>query len=53
MAREASVKQLVLTHLSSRHDVDPSRLLLQAREEFSGPLSVASDGMMLELPIPD
>ena len=53
VAREASVKQLVLTHLSSRHDVDPSRLLLQAREEFSGPLCVASDGMTLELPIPD
>lgn len=53
VAREARVKRLILTHLSSRHDVDPSRLLAQAREEFSGPVEVATDGMTLELPLPD
>jgi ribonuclease Z len=53
VAREARVKRLILTHLSSRHDVDPSRLLVQAREEFSGPVEVATDGMTLELTLPD
>ena len=51
VAREAGVGKLILTHLSSRHDVDPSRLLHQAREEFRGPVEVAHDGMMFELPL--
>ena len=38
VAREAGARRLILTHLSSRHDTDPSRLFTQAREEFSGPL---------------
>ncbi|MCI0570290.1 MAG: ribonuclease Z [Myxococcaceae bacterium] len=50
VAREAQVLRLVLTHLSSRHDADPSRLLHQAREEFHGPVEVAHDGLTLELP---
>ena len=33
-----------MTHVSSRHDVDTSKLLEQAREEFKGPLEVAYDG---------
>lgn len=49
VAREASVGRLVLTHLSSRHDTDPSRLLHQAREEFKGPVEVASDGLTFEV----
>lgn len=50
VAREAGVERLVLTHLSSRHDTEPGRLLAQAREEFRGPLEVAHDGLAVELP---
>jgi ribonuclease Z len=50
VAREAGAKRLILTHLSSRHDTDPSRLLIQAREEFKGPLEIAHDGLTVELP---
>jgi ribonuclease Z len=51
VAREADVKRLVLTHLSSRHDVDPGPLLQQAKEEFKGPIDVAHDGMTIELAV--
>ncbi|QSQ11326.1 ribonuclease Z [Myxococcus landrumensis] len=53
VAREAGVRRLVLTHLSSRHDTDPAKLLTQAREEYKGPLEVAYDGFTLELPLRD
>jgi ribonuclease Z len=51
VAREAGVRRLILTHLSSRHDVDPAPLLAQAREETSGPVEIAYDGLSLELPV--
>jgi len=50
VAREANAKRLVLTHLSSRHDTDPSKLLVQAREEFKGQVEVAFDGLTVEIP---
>ena len=50
VAREANARKLVLTHLSSRHDVDFGRLLAQSREEFKGPVEVAWDGLTFELP---
>ncbi|MCE9669157.1 ribonuclease Z [Myxococcus stipitatus] len=53
VAREAGARRLVLTHLSSRHDTDPSKLLTQAREEYKGPVEVAYDGLTLELPLRD
>jgi len=53
VAREAGARRLVLTHLSSRHDTDPSKLLTQAREEFKGPVEVAYDGLSVELPLRD
>jgi ribonuclease Z len=53
VAREAGARRLVLTHLSSRHDTDPGRLLAQAREEYKGPCEVAFDGLTLELPLRD
>ncbi|MCP3100972.1 ribonuclease Z [Myxococcus sp. K15C18031901] len=53
VAREAGARRLVLTHLSSRHDTDPSKLLVQAREEYKGPVEVAYDGLTLELPLRD
>ena len=51
VAQQAQVKRLVLTHLSSRHDMDPGKLLGQAREVFSGPSEVAYDGLTLEIPL--
>ncbi len=51
VATEAKVKRLVLTHLSSRHDVDFKPLLEQARQEYTGPCEVAFDGLTIELPV--
>ncbi len=51
VAREADVRRLILTHLSSRHDVEHSRLLAQARDEYKGPVEVAFDGLTFELPL--
>ena len=53
VAREAGVRRLILTHLSSRHDTDPSKLLAQAREEYKGQVEVAHDGLTVELPLRD
>ncbi|WP_044183818.1 ribonuclease Z [Hyalangium minutum] len=53
VAHEAGVRRLILTHLSSRHDTDPSKLLVQAREEFKGPVEVAHDGLTVEVPLRD
>lgn len=51
VAKLAQARRLVLTHLSSRHDVDFGLLVAQAREEYHGPIDVAWDGMALELPV--
>jgi ribonuclease Z len=51
VAREAGVGHLVLTHLSTRYDQDPSPLVCQAREEY-GAVDVAHDGLVLEIPLP-
>ncbi|MET0400905.1 MAG: ribonuclease Z [Cystobacter sp.] len=53
VAREAGARRLILTHLSSRHDTDPSKLLTQAREEYKGPVEVAHDGLTVDLPLRD
>ena len=53
IGHEAKVKRLVLTHLSSRHDVDPRPLLEQAKQEYAGPLEIAYDGFTLEVPLRD
>jgi ribonuclease Z len=50
VAQQAQVKSLVLTHLSSRHDVDPGPLKAQARQAYAGPVEVAWDGYTLEVP---
>jgi ribonuclease Z len=52
VARQAGVGRLLLTHLSTRYDRESATLLAQAREEFER-VEVASDGMTLELPLPD
>lgn len=51
IARKAQARRLVLTHLSSRHDVDTKPLLAQAREAFDGPVEIAHDGMTVELTV--
>lgn len=53
VARDAGVGRLVLTHLSTRYDREFAPLLEQARAEYEGRVDVASDGMVLELPLPD
>jgi ribonuclease Z len=53
VAREAGVRRLVLTHLSTRYDREFSPLVEQARAEYAGPLDVAADGMIVEVPLPD
>jgi len=51
VARQAEVGKLVLTHLSTRYDQDPSPLVRQAREEWPA-VEVAHDGLVLEIPLP-
>ncbi len=53
IARDAGVARLVLTHLSTRYDTEPAPLLAQASEEFTGPIEVARDGLILEMPHPE
>lgn len=53
VAREAGVRHLVLTHLSTRYDREWEPLVEQARPAFDGELTVAHDGLVLEVPFPD
>jgi len=48
MARQAGVKRLLLTHLSTRYDTDPAPLARQARQEFPAS-DVAYDGLAIEV----
>jgi len=51
VARQAGVRELVLTHLSTRYDHDPSPLVREASEEFDR-IVVAHDGLVMEIPLP-
>ena len=51
LAHEGLARRLVLTHFSSRHDVDPRPLVEQARQEFKGPVEAAYDGLSIEVPL--
>jgi ribonuclease Z len=51
VAREAGARRLVLTHLSTRYDREFAVLADEARAEFAGDLDVASDGMVIEVPL--
>jgi ribonuclease Z len=53
VAREAGTARLVLTHLSTRYDREWTPLVEQARAEYAGPLDVASDGMVIEVGLPE
>ena len=48
VAREAGVRQLVLTHISPRYTRDAPELLSEAQEEFPE-VMVARDGMVVEV----
>jgi ribonuclease Z len=52
IAAQAGVRQLVLTHLSTRYDREPGTLVAQAAQEFPGAVA-ARDGMVIEVPLPD
>ena len=53
IAERAGVRQLALTHISSRYAGDVSALARDAKEAFSGPTFVAADGQLVEVPFPD
>jgi ribonuclease Z len=50
VGRMAGVRTLVLTHFSARYSRDTRDLEKEAREEFSGELVMAKDGLELEIP---
>jgi ribonuclease Z len=50
VARMASVRTLALTHFSARYSRDTGELAREAREEFTGELVMAKDGLELQVP---
>lgn len=51
VAAAAGVRQLVLSHLSTRYDTRPHVLRSEARRAFDGEVTVAEDGLCLEVPL--
>lgn len=51
VATASGAGHLVLSHLSTRYDVRPHVLRTEARRAFKGPITVAEDGLTLELPL--
>ncbi len=47
MAHDARVKHLMLTHYSAQ--CDPEAMRAAAAEQFAGPITIADDGLLLEL----
>lgn len=52
LAKKAGVKQLVLTHISSRYSADPAPLLSEAKKVFGNTL-IASELLEIEIPYRD
>ena len=52
LARDAGVRRLVLTHISARYNREAPELLAEASSVFS-PVTIARDGMSIEVPFPD
>jgi len=53
VASEAGAARLALTHVSSRYAGDASVLAREAREAFDGEVTVARDGLEIEVPFPE
>ncbi|RMG21216.1 MAG: ribonuclease Z [Deltaproteobacteria bacterium] len=53
IAARAGARHLVLTHLSSRYDQDPDLLREEAARAFDGRITVAFDGLEIEVPYRD
>ncbi len=49
VAQACQAKRLVLTHFSSRHDIDTKPLVAQAKAAFSGQVDAAFDGFEFEV----
>jgi ribonuclease Z len=52
LARDAGARRLVLTHISARYSREAPELLAEALEVFAE-VSIARDGMVVEIPLPD
>ena len=53
VAKMANVRALVLTHFSARYSRDPGDLGREARDVFGGTVTLAKDGMEIEIPYRD
>ena len=53
VAAAAGVEHLALTHLSSRYAGGADRLAEEARGAFDGQVTVARDGLQIEVPFPE
>jgi ribonuclease Z len=53
VAKQASVKALALTHLSTRYAGQSDQLVREAREVFDGEIFAAEDGMERRIEFPD
>ncbi len=51
VAQAAGARHLVLSHLSSRYDTRPHILRGEAKRAFEGRITVADDGLALEMPL--
>jgi len=51
VAAAAGARQLVLSHLSTRYDTRPHVLRGEAKRAFRGEITVAEDGLAIELPL--
>ena len=52
VAKEAGVRRLILTHISARYSREAPELLAEASQAFPE-VSVARDGMVVDVPFPD
>jgi ribonuclease Z len=51
IAARAGARRLILTHISARYDTCPDLLAREARRGFAGPIEVADDGLVIDVPL--